>query len=161
MSVVDDKSSRFNELVASVNLQSVSWREISAKRFLARDELPGEVSLDLGFSALAHRELNSGTLVVAASFNLETAHGEPKRPCAEVRGVAGLRYNVPRTVLETVDDELAHAFANSNGLFNAWPYWRELAQTSLGRLGIFGIIIPLLRFPMRLEGTADEQSKRR
>lgn len=39
------------------------------------------------------------------------------------------------------------AFANFNATFNAWPYWREFVQSMTGRMGLPGVIIPVLPVP--------------
>jgi hypothetical protein len=43
------------------------------------------------------------------------------------------------------DMELA-AFAKTNGVFNAWPYWREFVQNTSARMGIPPITVPVFRF---------------
>jgi hypothetical protein len=49
------------------------------------------------------------------------------------------------------DDEELDAFAKINSVFNAWPYWRELAQSTSVRMGIPPIVIPLLTVRTVLE----------
>ena len=36
-------------------------------------------------------------------------------------------------------------FADLNGTFNVWPYWRELVQSMTGRAGLGGITVPVFR----------------
>ena len=42
------------------------------------------------------------------------------------------------------EDALEH-FAELNGPYNAWPYWRELVQTVTGRVGVDSTVIPVFR----------------
>ena len=51
---------------------------------------------------------------------------------------------------DLTDEHFAH-FANHNGVFNAWPYWREMVQSMLARLQLpvltlsthrFGYVLP-------------------
>ena len=44
------------------------------------------------------------------------------------------------------EDDLEH-FAFANATFNAWPYWRELAQSMTQRMGIPPVVIPALQIP--------------
>lgn len=44
-----------------------------------------------------------------------------------------------------VDDADAEAFARINAVFNAWPYWRELVQSTVVRMGFPSPHVPLLR----------------
>lgn len=52
-------------------------------------------------------------------------------------------------------DALQH-FAELNGAYNVWPYWRELVQTVSGRVGLGAIVVPVFVPPVRDLG-AEEQ----
>lgn len=41
-------------------------------------------------------------------------------------------------------DALQH-FAELNGTYNVWPYWRELVQTFAARAGMGGLVVPVFR----------------
>ena len=43
-------------------------------------------------------------------------------------------------------EELA-AFGKINGVFNAWPYWRELVHASLARMDMPTLTVPVFRLP--------------
>src|SRR5262245_34914276 len=45
---------------------------------------------------------------------------------------------------EAIVKEDLLAFGRVNGLFNAWPYWREFAQSATQRLELPGLVFPLL-----------------
>jgi hypothetical protein len=45
----------------------------------------------------------------------------------------------------TFDNRCAKYFAELNGAYNAWPYWRELVQTATGRVGLGTVMIPVYR----------------
>lgn len=40
-------------------------------------------------------------------------------------------------------------FANLNGVYNAWPYWREFVQSATARAGLPGVVVPVFRPPVR------------
>lgn len=40
-------------------------------------------------------------------------------------------------------------FANVNGVFNCWPYWREFVQNITPRMGLPSLIVPLLKIPKK------------
>ena len=51
-------------------------------------------------------------------------------------------------ICENVDEiaaENVEAFANSNAIFNVWPFWRELVMSVSTRMRITPIVVPLLR----------------
>ena len=36
-------------------------------------------------------------------------------------------------------------FANMNGIYNAWPYWREFVQATIARMGLPALVLPVFR----------------
>ena len=53
------------------------------------------------------------------------------------------------------EDALQH-FADLNGTYNVWPYWRELVHTFAGRAGLSGIVVPVFQPPVRPVHTQEE-----
>ncbi len=53
------------------------------------------------------------------------------------------------------EDALQH-FADLNGTYNVWPYWRELVHTFAGRAGLSGIVVPVFKPPVRPVPTQEE-----
>ncbi|AQT67246.1 hypothetical protein STSP2_00389 [Anaerohalosphaera lusitana] len=47
---------------------------------------------------------------------------------------------------EGLSPEHFSAFADYNGVFNSWPYWRELVQNMAGRLQLPSLTLPTYRF---------------
>jgi hypothetical protein len=80
---------------------------------------------------------------------------DPENP-PDVQVVAGfeLMYTV-KEESELTDTDLEH-FAVFNGTFNAWPYWRELAQTATQRMRIPPLVVALLKVPT-ISAPADVQ----
>ena len=48
--------------------------------------------------------------------------------------------------LDGIEQRHVQAFGSLNGVYNAWPYWREYVQSSCGRMGLAPITIPAFRF---------------
>lgn len=46
--------------------------------------------------------------------------------------------------IEGVQTEHVDAFAGINGVYNAWPYWREYVQSTSVRLGLPALTLPLM-----------------
>ena len=67
----------------------------------------------------------------------------PAKLQAEIRGTFELAYELPHD--ETFSSEELQAFGQVNAVFNAWPYWRELVQTSLARMGMPPLTVPVFR----------------
>ncbi|MBL8878202.1 MAG: hypothetical protein JNG88_03690 [Phycisphaerales bacterium] len=106
---------------------NASYRvEIQRKaRVLDRDSKSFRVVAELRFLAFQNHE-NSQTVGV------------------EVSAVFSLRYAISDD--PSLTDENFDAFAQSNGVFNAWPYFREFLQSSLVRVGLPPFTLPVLRF---------------
>jgi len=45
--------------------------------------------------------------------------------------------------LAEFDDDHIDAFASANGVYNAWPFWRELIHADFGRMGLPSLTIPV------------------
>lgn len=72
-----------------------------------------------------------------------------------------LSYRVPESM--SVSDEELMEFARVNGVFNAWPYFREFVHAALSRMGLPPVIIPVFRLSRPKPSSAksvDEPTKR-
>lgn len=60
--------------------------------------------------------------------------------------------------LEGLDDEEFRNFAELNGVYNAWPYWREFVQNITGRMELPTLTIPVFRIvsPSKTESPKKE-----
>ncbi len=44
-----------------------------------------------------------------------------------------------------LEEKNVTAFGELNGMFNAWPYWREFVQSSAARMGLSPLVLPSLK----------------
>lgn len=97
------------------------------------------------------------TLVVRPVFSL---HGYPSDGSDEEDWLIRISatYEVVYEIdeLEGFGEESIAAFSLMNGLFNAWPYWREFVHSATQRLGLPGLIAPILR----VDAMAKEQRQK-
>ncbi len=47
--------------------------------------------------------------------------------------------------LEDLDDTALNSFAEVNGTYNAWPYWREFVQNITSRMELPTLTVPVFR----------------
>jgi len=85
------------------------------------------------------------TLVVLPSFSLNAfvINNKKDSPDFEISATFALTYT-----LEDLDDlsaENFQAFGHANGIYNAWPYWREFIQSMTARMGVPSLTIPVFR----------------
>jgi hypothetical protein len=65
------------------------------------------------------------------------------KPVVSIEATFAILYkcdNVGQLAAENLE-----AFAKTNGIFNVWPYWRELVMSMASRMKIAPIVVPVLR----------------
>ena len=142
----------------SVQIESVTLTQIAMDADLDPREPPQELRLGQQFRCRYEtRESQRDRLFVYVSL-LFDARVVPLEP-AESRVV-----DLSATFLATYRieeaasfpaDALQH-FADLNGTYNVWPYWRELVHTFTGRAGLSGIVVPVFKPPVRPVPTQEE-----
>lgn len=152
---------RVAKIAQLVTLESVHCREVAAKRSMEVADLPSELSCGGSHEATGMRDLAAGQIVVIArfAFTASRVSGDDASGVAEVTATLSLRYSVPSEALKGIEPEEAQAFAETNGVYNAWPYWRELLQNTAGRLGIPGIVAPVFRLSAASQQEGGEENQ--
>ena len=92
-------------------------------------------------------EVNVDDDVVAAIVRLRFHAPSPmakKRDGEEAVLVSAVFHVIYKLTTTGLPNELVEQFGKINGIFNAWPYWRELLQSTLQRMGLPPIVLPLL-----------------
>jgi preprotein translocase subunit SecB len=64
--------------------------------------------------------------------------------------------------LKGITKKNIEAFGNVNGIYNAWPYWREFVQNTIARMGLPKLTIPVFRFghDERTDKNTSKQTKK-
>ena len=139
--------SRVVEIAKEVELRSVSCREVLGRRCLELSEMPTLVQWIGRQDPSGHRELDDNQIVVLIRFtaHAEAAGGEAPKRVAEVSATFALRYQLDTDRLQSLGPEDVQAFAETNGVYNAWPYWREVLQSTAARVGLPGVVAPVFR----------------
>ncbi len=148
------KSSHSNSLELAVQLsdvvqiRSVVLASCTAHRSSDANVHDGEVyvTIDIGEVEFG-RYAEQHQFFVRPDFLLKAVKegSEDIEPLLVIKASFTLFYNVES--LDQFSDEHLHAFAMTNGIFNAWPYWREFAQNTIARMGLPPIMVPVFRFP--------------
>lgn len=134
-----------DRVIAGVQLEDVRLRAGSFRRRVAS---PAEVGrVDVEISHAAHAEELPGKcaflVVFIGKVALRPVEAAAKEPALEADVEIELRYGYP----EGSDFRPAEleAFANLNGVFNAWPYFREFLQSATTRMGLPPFVLPVFR----------------
>jgi hypothetical protein len=153
---------RVASISREVELRSVSCREFQARRQFELAEGPNELNWSGTHDVSGHRDIESSEIVVVAKFQAR-AHAadqlESGAPAAEVSATIALRYVLNPDTLNGLDVNAVQEFAETNGVYNAWPYWRELLQHSAGRIGMQGVVAPVFRLVAQPNAPAGHSSK--
>lgn len=147
-------------LVASAEIQTVRLTAArvltetsrSSKAPTATSNLPG-----MGISVDAFHE-GHGILkpdrrlqaVVDFTVNARQGTGKNARTVFKISASFHLVYELPSELKPDRSEILA--FAQTNAVYNAWPYWREFVQSMTSRMNVPPLTLPLLRI-----GTIDRK----
>ena len=106
------------------------------------DSLPAELRFDTSQRQSYSQSPDQSTIDVFLEYRLDISNGRVREALVEAE--YQLRYILPEEHRGFSNGELRW-FAELNGTLNSWPYWRELAQTVLGRAGMGSLTLPLWR----------------
>lgn len=129
---------------AQVDLESI--RLVESTCALGEAGGPGPASVDFTAAGDTRVEQSTGRVFVTVHFGLIAKRDEVAAANTFVTRVsATFRLQYRLTSAEGLDKRHYDAFGRLNGMFNAWPYWREFVQSMTVRMGLPTLIVPLLK----------------
>ncbi len=146
-------------VIERAQILSVLLAESQAKRTPDADLKAQGLTTDIQISNVeVGSNRDSKQIFVMPSFALNiTKKGDEDAgpvPVLSVEAKFVLIYSVD--TFDGLNDENIGSFGVTNGVFNAWPYWREFVQNTVTRMGLQGLIIPLFRVPSSIASQATE-----
>jgi hypothetical protein len=134
-------------LIAVVELEDVRLVEATAKAGVRSREEAGEIELSAIHSARAPQGIREGIFYVLTSLEVRitSADAEQKKQPLALRVEYELKYRVPADFKATKAE--ISSFAKVNGVYNAWPYFREYVQSTMLRMNLPPVILPVYRIP--------------
>jgi hypothetical protein len=146
-------------IARQVELHSVSLYRADVASHVDPLAPPEELQLRQGYRAryeMPKRHPEHLFVYVDLNFAASAPTGDDTGPDRVVLEATYLLVYMLKADAEKPEDALQH-FAELNGTYNVWPYWRELVQTVTGRVGLAAITVPVFRPRARnLEVTAEE-----
>ena len=138
-----EKLSLASAVAARVQIRSLHLVEMAGKRELLDKELPTELSFTVTTEATADQD--KGEIFVAVKFELVGAYSNhpAKAPGLQIRAVFHLLYGIKS--FDGLTKGHIDAFGDLNGVYNAWPFWREYVQSTTSRMGLPPLTIPVFR----------------
>lgn len=125
-----------------VEVMEILLAESMTKRGAVRDGLPAKLAMSVNVET----QVDKGEKVVCVRprFVLSAKYDEADdEELLRIEAQFVLRYRVPS--FEGLKKANIAAFGELNGLYNAWPYWREFVQSTTVRMGLPPLTVPLYR----------------
>ena len=133
-----------SRIISVVQIESVRLCEAHCRSAVHPSEIADSINVKTSTEAAVVKEPgDNSSLRVETTFTMEVrSASDEEKLQAEIRGRFELSYEVPGK--ESFSPE---GFGHVNAVFNAWPYWRELVQTSLARMAMPPLTVPVFRLP--------------
>jgi preprotein translocase subunit SecB len=142
---LNEEVQKARRLISAVNLTGVRLVELHAKTSVRDSEITDRMRPRFRHWAnLTSEGLKEGLFHVRAHLELHIL-SEEKPPVVTIKIQYELAYVLPED-FRASRSELS-AFAKVNGVFNAWPYFREIVQTATLRMELPPVILPVFRVP--------------
>ena len=132
-------------IARSVELERVDVVRMSAERRDGGGPPPAKLRLQLQHEARHVPSDDRAAIIVIADFGLEALEAESEAAVASAELSLCLRYQAVGNQDQEPGEAAVASFAEINGVYNAWPYWREYLHSTLGRLGLPGVLTPVLQ----------------
>jgi len=131
------------------------------------DQIPeatlGKKTFAIDHSTEVQVDRKSGYIIVIAKFHFKAfaeskvAKSKVQKPVVVIEASFLLAYKIEN--FEGLTQEGFEQFANLNGIYNAWPYWREFVQNTIVRMGLPSLSIPVFRIVEPAEEKVSSQEK--
>jgi preprotein translocase subunit SecB len=126
-----------------VQVEDIHLVRVAAQRNFETDAPPPVIQM--GFDVKSAWDRESKRIRVTVNFSLRAFYEGPERPqTAPLLVEVGFALSYALTSDDGIDDEKVDAFGKMNGVYNAWPYIRELVQSTLTRMSLPALTLPVL-----------------
>lgn len=106
----------------------------------------GKKAYNMDYSTEVAVDKESGHVLVIAKFHFEAfAEGGPQKNKNVLKAHATFALTYTIENFKGLTQKGFKQFADLNGIYNAWPYWREFMQNTIARLGLPPLVIPVFR----------------
>jgi preprotein translocase subunit SecB len=146
-------------IVVSDRVSIKDVRLISCNCLQTPSAVTGKHFLNIDCDVKTHVDNNKCFILVFPTFKLQAFASERKRkkPDLVIEGTFVVTYKAE--TLKGVTQNNLEAFSNANGVYNAWPYWREFVQNMVARMNLPPLTIPVFRlFTPRVEGKTKKKT---
>ena len=144
-------------VVAAVTIKRIRLIDASVRARISSMAKAGSLEIDYAWSASATSRDKDGTFRVVPYMEARVSRKEAKTSVVTVKAAFEITYGLPKGFAVTRRE--LEDFAETNGVFNAWPYWREFIQNMFARMDLPQPALPLYRVSQPDKGKAKDDSK--
>jgi preprotein translocase subunit SecB len=144
-----------------IDLQSVKLLDCNCR--LKPNYPDGQKAFDMDTNSRFEVDKEKNIIGVFIGFTLNAfgkeADHKKENSFLNVEATFLLLYKISN--IEGLDDLAFTSFAEINGVYNAWPYWREFVQSTSSRMGLPPLTVPVFRIapkPTKIDTKKDEAS---
>ncbi len=131
------------QITPHIEIEDVRLLRMSA-RVYADGLAEGEKRVRLRLSTTSHCKQTGTKLSAEVRFALSGIQEQDvAKKVIDLSATLELSYLITKEV-ELTPKQLS-AFGKLNALYNAWPYWRELVQTTVARTALPRFVVPVFR----------------
>ncbi len=131
-------------LLVSDRVQLKDVRLIKSKCDQSPEAMLGKKTYNINYSTEVQVDKKTGYIIVTAAFSFEAfTESKAQKPVILIDASFLLSYKIEK--FEGLTQTGFEQFANLNGTYNAWPYWREFVQNTIVRMGLPSLSIPVFR----------------
>ncbi len=132
-----------------VEIEQVSLVESVTRQRLIDKRLPPNIwfgsATKTEVQKLDGGEQPTWRIVVLVRFELVGKYPDLEPEEERIRIEASFRLTYRLDSIEGLDEENFRAFGELNGIYNAFPFWREYLQSTTARMGLPPLIAPLFK----------------
>jgi len=132
---------KISHIIAAVQLQSVRLVESTVKSNIRSPKEVGKIDLFVDTSTQPPNMPEDGLIYVQPTIN--TLVMSQDKTVVSIMATYELIYQMSKD-MKVSQDEL-NDFARLNAMFNVWPYWREFVQSTITRMNLPPLVLPLFR----------------
>jgi hypothetical protein len=146
--------------LVSGRVQLEDVRLIKSISYMEPEALQGEKEFKITHTTRVLPDEEKNQIIVFVSFKFKSFSID--KPDKQIIGIAAeflLTYTI--SGFEGLTDKGIKEFGNLNGVFNAWPYWREFIQNTIARMNLPPLTIPVFRIftSKKLKNKGDAKTK--
>ncbi|AEA34030.1 hypothetical protein [Hippea maritima] len=140
MATLEERYNQFNNGLALVNIRT---KKLVCEFDDEKLDIPPETQKVYIDKSSYYQVLADNFVRVFQDYTLKIANKENEE---DVFVKIDITFLLDFQVGGPIDDEIFNIFSESTVLIDSWPYFRELVQNSLLRMGLAPVIIPPIQF---------------